>query len=415
MEPIAALRTVENDAYLEQVSLTQIARQFGTPTYVYSSTEIENRYRAFEGALGGHPHLICYAVKACPNIAVLNLLGRCGSGFDIVSGGELERVIRAGSAVSKTVFSGVGKAREEIENALQAGIRCLNIESVAELKMVEAVAASLGRVAPIALRVNPDVDADTHIYITTGMDENKFGVALEDAQALYRYAAASESLKPLGVGCHIGSQISRLGPFEQAAQSLLAFVDRLLAQGLAVEHIDFGGGLGIGAEVPTPEEYVNVLLKAVADRPLEVWIEPGRAIVGAAGLLLTRVLYLKSGRAKNFVVVDAAMNDLLRPALYQAEHPIVTIGATKAVEQQVCDIVGPVCESGDFLAQNCTLMVSENDLLAVLMVGAYGFSMASNYNSRGRPAEILVSGETPYLVRRRETVADLMRGERVGP
>lgn len=407
----------DGELYAEDVPLSDIAAQFGTPTYVYSAATITRHYRVFEQALSGLDHRICYAVKANGNIGVLGLLADLGSGFDIVSVGELERVITAGGDPASVVFSGVGKRRDEIARALEVGIACFNVESEAELERINAVAGEMGRHAPISLRVNPDVDAGTHPYIATGLKENKFGVAIDTAEAIYHRAAELPHIDVTGVDCHIGSQLTTLAPFTDAVKRVLALVDRLAAAGIGIRHLDVGGGLGIpyrDETPPSPAEYAHAVGQLVAGRDLQLMVEPGRVLVGNAGVLLTRVELLKPGKqvdAKNFAVVDGAMNDLLRPALYSAWQAIVPVVQSQA-EKQAWEVVGPVCETGDFLGRDRDLALAEGDLLAVRSAGAYGFSMASNYNARPRAAEILVDGGQAHEVRARESVADLMRGER---
>lgn len=410
-----SLHHTPHGLHLEEVSLTELADSCGTPAYVYSQTDIERQWHTLDRAFGDVPHRICYAVKASSNLALLNLIARLGSGFEIVSGGELHRVIQAGGDPKKVMFAGVGKTIGEIEHALSAEVYCLNAESFAELKAIEAIAARLHTVAPVALRVNPNVEVSTHAYITTGRDSDKFGVAYDEAAALYRYATCSASLQPLGVGCHIGSQITDLKPLTQAVRKIVLLARELVAENLPVKHINLGGGLGIAYQHTAPggDEYVRSLLSAVGDArdcPWEIIIEPGRYVVGEAGLLLTRVTYIKSQADKHFAVVDAAMNDLLRPALYQAAHPIVAVNESVG-DAREWDIVGPVCESGDFLARQCPLTLAQGDLLAVLAAGAYGFSMASHYNSRPKPPEILVRGANAKIIRKRETYDDLIAGE----
>lgn len=407
-------RYVDGELWVEDTPLAVVAERFGTPCYVYSRAHIEASWRAFDQALGAHPHQICYAVKANGNLAVLNLLARLGSGFDIVSVGELERVLAAGGEPGKVVFSGVGKGEEEIRRALEVGIGCFNVESEAELERVQAVAEAMDRVAPVSLRVNPDVDAGTHPYIATGLRHNKFGVQAEAAPALYRQAAALSHLQPVGIDCHIGSQLTSTGPFLDALDCLLGLVDGLAEEGIALRHLDVGGGLGIRYREetpPTPLDYVEALLERVGTRPLELLLEPGRAIVGNAGVLLTRVEFLKSGAEHHFAVVDAAMNDLLRPALYGAWQDIVPVRPRERTEPATYDVVGPVCETGDFLGRERLLALQPGDLLAVCSAGAYGFAMSSNYNARPRAAEIMVDGAHAHLVRRRERLEELMRGE----
>jgi len=405
--------------FAEEVSLEQIAREVGTPCYVYSRATMEHHWQVFDQAFGDHPHTILYAVKANGNLAVLNLLSRLGSGFDIVSGGELERVLQAGGQPSDVVFSGVGKSEEEINRALAVGVRCLNLESGAELERVNRLAGELGVTAPVALRINPDVDSGTHPYIATGLRENKFGIPVEEARSLYRQARDCQNLEAAGVACHIGSQLTQLSPFTHALERVLDFVRALQDEDLSVEHLDLGGGLGISytdERPPTPGEYVQALLDTMARRDcrLPVTIEPGRAIMGNAGLLLTRVEYLKPGDRHRFAVVDAAMNDLLRPALYQARHEVVEVCRGRDTPGRY-DVVGPVCESGDFLARDRLLSVKAGDLLAVRSVGAYGFVMSSNYNARPRPAEVIVDGTSHHVVRARETTTQLFENEQLLP
>jgi diaminopimelate decarboxylase len=393
--------------HAEEMPVSDLAERFGTPLYLYSRAGLERRYQAFDDAFGDHPHRIFYAVKANSNLAVLNLLARLGSGFDIVSGGELERVLRAGGTPDDIVFSGVGKTDEEIETALRAGIHCFNVESAEELERIQQIGREQDRVAPVALRVNPDVDARTHPYISTGLKENKFGVAIEDAPALYKKAAKASHLEVLGVDCHIGSQLMELGPYEDAVQRVLALVDRLTQEGMQIRHLDLGGGLGVQYEnqaPPTPADYVATLLRHVP-RDMPVHIEPGRSIAAEAGIFVTRVLYLKPTDQRNFAIVDGAMNDLIRPSLYGAWQEIVPVTPHDADCRQ-WDLVGPVCETGDFLGKDRTLALEAEDLLAVRAAGAYGFAMASNYNARNRPAEVLVDEDQAFLVRRRETIED---------
>ncbi|OBS08395.1 diaminopimelate decarboxylase [Acidihalobacter prosperus] len=397
----------------ESVFLEEIAARFGTPCYVYSRATLERHWRAFDEALGEHPHLICYAVKANGNLAVLNLLARLGSGFDIVSVGELERVLRAGGDPARVVFSGIGKQAHEMRRALEVGIRCFNVESAPELERLNDVAGALGLRAPVSLRVNPDVDAGTHPYIATGLKENKFGIDIESAPAVYRRAAALPHLDVVGVDCHIGSQLTRLAPFQDALDRVLALVEALQAEGMVIRHLDLGGGLGIRYREetpPSPAEYAAALKARIGDRPLEILLEPGRAIVGNAGVLLTRVEYLKTTAHKRFAIVDAAMNDLLRPSLYQGWHEIVPV-RPRTGETSLYDVVGPVCETGDFLGKERALDLAEGDILAVRSAGAYGFSMSSNYNARPRPPEVMVDGPQAYQVRARESLDQLMAGE----
>ncbi len=412
--PMPTLQVRAGALALEDVALSDIAARFGTPTYVYSRAALTAAFQAYRRALGGRPALICYAVKANSNLGVLSVFARLGAGFDIVSGGELARVLAAGGSADRVVFSGVGKSRAEMRQALGAGIRCFNVESASELDKLDAIAAELGQRAPIALRVNPDVDPKTHPYISTGLKGNKFGVAFADALALYRRAAALPNLKISGVACHIGSQLLDPAPMAEAAGKLLALVDQLGAEGITLDHIDLGGGLGIRYrdEAPPPVgEYLAPLLALFEGRSEELCFEPGRSLVGNAGLLLSRVEYLKPGETKNFAIVDAAMNDLARPALYDAWHEVVEV-APREMEPKRYEVVGPICESGDFLAHDRKLAVAEGDLLAILSAGAYGMTMSSNYNTRPRAAEVIVDGDSVHLVRERETVAALYAGER---
>ncbi|MGV8842840.1 MAG: diaminopimelate decarboxylase [Pseudomonas sp.] len=401
----------------EGVVLSAIAERFGTPTYVYSRAHIEGQYRAYTEALAGVPHLVCFAVKANSNLGVLNVLARLGAGFDIVSVGELERVLAAGGEPAKMVFSGVGKSRADMRRALEVGVHCFNVESREELERLQSVAAELGVIAPVSLRVNPDVDAGTHPYISTGLKENKFGIAIDAAEAVYARAAALPNLQVLGVDCHIGSQLTTLAPFLDALERLLALIDRLASQGIVIRHLDLGGGLGVCYQDETPPlagDYLQAVRERIAGRELRLVFEPGRFIVANAGVLLTRVEYLKHTEHKDFAIVDAAMNDLIRPALYQAWMDVLPL-APREGPQRVYDVVGPICETGDFLARERELALQEGDLLAVCSAGAYGFVMSSNYNSRGRAAEVLVDGEQVFEVRRRETVAELFAGESLLP
>jgi diaminopimelate decarboxylase len=415
-----AFESREGQLYCEQVALAEIAQRYGTPTFVYSRSAIERAYSAYADALAGRRALICYAIKANPNLALLDLLGRAGAGFDIVSGGELARVLAAGGDPRRTVFSGVGKLDQEIENALRANILCFNVESEAELAQVARIAARLGRRAPISLRVNPDVDAKTHPYISTGLRENKFGVAYEDALSLYKAAAENRHLEIVGIDCHIGSQITEVAPYVDAAGRILDLVDELARTGIDVHHIDFGGGLGIryGEETPpSASELIGSLLTLVDARGYGnkvLMFEPGRSLVGNAGVLLTRVNLLKSAATRNFAVVDAAMNDLIRPTLYRAWMDVQPVVRHDGPSTRY-DVVGPVCESGDWLARDRDLMIRAGDLLAILGAGAYAMSMASNYNSRPRAAEVIVDGSREYCVRRRERVEDLYAGESLLP
>ena len=403
--------------YAEDVALEEIGRRHGTPCYVYSRGAIESAYIEYRDALAGRPAMVAYSVKANPNLAVLGVMSRLGAGFDIVSGGELSRVIAAGADPRKVVFSGVGKTEDEIAQALEAGILSLNLESDAELDRVDAVASRLGKVAPVAFRVNPDVDARTHPYISTGLKQSKFGVAYADAEGLYRDAARRPHIRVVGIGCHIGSQLTTAGPFVAAAERMLALIQRLDQSGIALEHIDLGGGIGIrykDEKIEPIAAFLDGALGMLADRKETLIIDPGRSLVGNAGMLLTRIELVKHGEAKNFLVVDAAMNDLIRPALYNAWHEVLPVrksGSPKAVY----DVVGPVCETGDFLAHDRQLAAKAGDLLAIMSAGAYGMAMSSNYNSRPRAAEVLVDGAADYLVRERETIAELFAKERVLP
>ncbi|MFN3712297.1 MAG: diaminopimelate decarboxylase [Alcanivoracaceae bacterium] len=406
----------DGQLFAEEVTVAELAERFGTPLYVYSRATLERHFRAFDQAFGDHPHQVCYAVKANSNIAVLNVLARLGAGFDIVSSGELTRVLRAGGDPNKIVFSGVGKTADEMELALKADIHCFNVESAAELELLNLVAGEQGKVARIAIRVNPDVDAQTHPYISTGLKENKFGVDINDAPGLYQHAADLPHIEVIGVDCHIGSQLTKLTPFEDALKRVLDLVERLQAKGITIRHLDLGGGLGVryrDETPPEPAEYIGALLKHIpADMP--VHIEPGRAIAANAGVFVTRVLYLKPTSHKNFAVVDGAMNDLIRPSLYSAWMEIIPVQPHDA-DCREWDIVGPVCETGDFLGKQRTLALESGDLLAIRSAGAYGFSMASNYNTRNRAAEIMVDGDQAYVVRQRETYDEQLRLESLLP
>ncbi|ART82519.1 diaminopimelate decarboxylase [Oceanisphaera profunda] len=404
--------------YGEACDLTALAAQHGTPLYVYSRATLERHWHAFDQAAGDFPHLICYAVKANSNLAVLEVLARLGSGFDIVSKGELCRVLAAGGDASKVVFSGVGKRVDEIEFALEKNIFCFNVESVAELSRINEVAGRMGRVAPISIRVNPDIDAGTHPYISTGLKENKFGIPIEQAQDIYRHAAEMKNLAIHGLDCHIGSQLTEVAPFLEAVDKLLVLIDALAADGIHIKHLDVGGGLGVRYDdetPPEPKEYVAQIKAKLADRKLTLVFEPGRAIAANAGVLLTRVEHLKPGEEKSFAIVDAAMNDLIRPALYSAWQAIIPVDSTLERPSAVYDVVGPICETGDFIGKDRELAITEGDLLAVRSAGAYGFVMASNYNSRPRGAEIMVDGATATVVREREQLNDLWRGEHLLP
>jgi len=401
--------------HIENASLTDIAQQFGTPCYVYSHTALSDAYRQFEAALQSREHLICYAVKANSNLAILNLLAKLGAGFDIVSAGELQRVLVAGGVANKIVFSGVGKTAEGMRLALQANILCFNVESSAELMRLNEVAREMGKIAPVSLRVNPDVDAKTHPYISTGLKQNKFGVAYTEALALYCQAQASPHLRVTGMDCHIGSQLTDLAPFIAATEKMLALVDAVAQEGIHLEHLDLGGGLGIRYQDETPPsiaDYAQALIGAMRGRSEKIIVEPGRVLVGNAGVLLTKVEYLKHGEEKHFAIVDAAMNDLMRPALYDAYHHIQVVQKNERNTQQY-EVVGPVCETGDFLGKARALGIAQGDLLAIMSVGAYGMSMSSNYNSRPRAAEVMVKNDCVQLIRARETVAELFAGEKV--
>jgi diaminopimelate decarboxylase len=409
------LHRLDGRLHLEGVALDTLAERFGTPLYVYSRQALESAYQAYADAFADTPHLICYAVKANASLAILNLFARLGAGFDIVSGGELARVLAAGGDANKIVFSGVGKTTDEMRAALKAGILCFNVESASELHRLNRVAGELGKVAPVSFRVNPDVDPKTHPYISTGLKENKFGVPIADAPALYRLAAGLPNLNITGIDCHIGSQLTDLSPLADAADRVLALVDALAAEGITLHHIDLGGGVGIRYRDETPPDlaaYGRVLAARFAGRREKLLLEPGRSLVGNAGLLLARVEYLKPGEDKNFAIVDAAMNDLMRPALYEAYHAIVAVNERPAPAKRY-DIVGPICETGDFLGFARDLAIEEGDLLALLSAGAYGMSMASNYNSRPRAAEILVDKNEIHLIRQRETIDGMMAGERL--
>ena len=401
----------------EQVTLASIAEQFSTPCYVYSRQAIEQSYLGYRQALdsrGANQHLICYSVKANSNLAVLSVLAKLGSGFDIVSGGELERVIRAGGDPAKVVFSGVAKNPVEISRALEAGVHCFNVESETELLRINRIAAERNQIASVSLRVNPDVDAQTHPYISTGLKENKFGIDIDEALNVYRHANRLSAIRIIGIDCHIGSQLVSAKPFADALQRVLALVDILAEEGIELTHIDVGGGLGIcyqDEQPPSAADYVASLLDTLGERSQSLIVEPGRSIVANAGVLLTTVDTIKNNEQKNFAIVDAAMNDLLRPALYQAWMNILPLNEKTGRLAHFYDVVGPVCETGDFLGKERLLAIAENDVLAVCSAGAYGFVMASNYNSRGRPAEVIVDGEQLHLVRERETIEDLMRGE----
>ena len=404
--------------HAEQVSLAALASQHGTPLYVYSRTALEQHFNAYTKALGEWPHLVCYAVKANSNLAVLNVLAQQGAGFDIVSLGELERVLAAGGDPKKIVFSGVGKQAHEMARALEVGVYCFNVESEAELERLSAVASERGQVAHVSLRVNPDVDAQTHPYISTGLKDNKFGVDINDAPRVYAKAASLPGLEVKGVDCHIGSQLTEIRPFLDALDRLLVLIDTLAEQGIIIEHLDLGGGLGVQYRDETPasaEEYIAAVKARLGERRFKLIFEPGRSVAANAGVFLTRVEYLKLNDHKNFAIIDGAMNDLIRPALYSAWQDIKPVVENSDAPLRTYDLVGPVCETGDFLGKNRDLALSEGDLLAVMSAGAYGFVMASNYNTRGRAAEIMVDGTQAHVVRERETIASLYAGESVLP
>jgi diaminopimelate decarboxylase len=406
-----------NHLHVEKRALADIAREFSTPCYVYSKDALTQAFTNFSAGFADCSHLVCFAVKANPNLAILNLFARLGAGFDIVSGGELARVLAAGGDPKKVVFSGVGKTEAEMQAALNAGIFCFNVESASELKRLNQVALSMGKVAPVSLRVNPNVDAKTHPYISTGLKNNKFGVAYEEALGIYEQAAGMPGIAIHGVDCHIGSQITELSPFLDAFDRVLALVDALAARGIAVQHIDAGGGIGIAYQGETPPEfsvYAAAMRAKIAGRDIKLVFEPGRALVGNAGVLLTKVEYLKHTEAKNFAIVDAAMNDLMRPALYDAYHDIQAVSPREGVATNY-EIVGPVCETGDFLGHDRHLNLQEGDVLAIMSAGAYGMSMASNYNTRGRAAEVMVDGEVCHLIRQREQISDLFALEKILP
>ena len=407
----------DNQLFAEDVNLSDIARQHGTPTYVYSRATFERHWHAFDKAFGSQRHLICYAVKANSNIAVLNVLARLGSGFDIVSIGELERVLKAGGEACNIVFSGVGKKPSEIRRALEVGIRCFNVESQAELLVIDEIAGEMGKVAPISLRVNPNVDAQTHPYISTGLKENKFGIAHDQALQVYQQADSLSNIAVHGIDCHIGSQLTQITPFVDALKRVLELVDKLKAHGIELKHLDLGGGLGIRYQdetPPEPAEQIAALLAELGDRDVEILIEPGRAIAGNAGVLLTEVLYLKHTDEKNFAIIDGAMNDLMRPALYGAWQEIVAL-EPKSGDMKTYDLVGPVCETGDFLGKDRQLNLAAGDYLAVKSAGAYGFTMSSNYNTRPRAAEIMVDGANAHVIRQRESLEQLLEGESILP
>ncbi|RKW38859.1 MAG: diaminopimelate decarboxylase [Moraxella sp.] len=397
--------------YAENLPVQQLAEQFGTPLYVYSRATLERHWRAFDSALGEHPHLICFAVKSCSNIGVLSVMAKLGSGFDIVSQGELERVLAAGGDPSKVVFSGVAKSREEIMRGLEVGIRCFNVESLSELKHINLIAGEMGKIAPISLRVNPDVDAHTHPYISTGLKENKFGISADEARAAYQFAATLPNVKITGMDCHIGSQLTELQPFLDATDRLVLLMEQLKQDGIKLQHLDLGGGLGVtyhAETAPHPSDYAKALLEKLKNyQELEIILEPGRAISANAGILVAKVQYLKSNENRNFAITDTGMNDMIRPALYEAYMNIIEVDRTLVREKAVYDVVGPVCETSDFLGKQRELAIAEGDFIAQRSAGAYGASMSSNYNSRPRTAEVLVDGEQVYLIRRRESVREL--------
>lgn len=408
----------DNRLHCENVLLSKVAAEFGTPTYVYSRDAIELAYLAYDNALQDRDDMVCFAIKANSNLAVLNILARLGAGFDVVSQGELERVLAAGGRAERVVFSGVSKQSSEIRHALRAGIHCFNIESEAELVRINAVAGQLQMLAPISFRVNPNVDAGTHPYISTGLKENKFGIAIEDAPRIYQRAASLKHVNIIGMDCHIGSQLTEIAPFMDAMDKLLALIDHLQTLEIGIKHLDLGGGLGVcySDEVPpTPQQYISAVLDKIGDRKIKLIFEPGRSIVANAGVLLTEVEYLKHNQSKNFAIVDAAMNDMLRPALYSAYLDILPLQISDSQELQKYDVVGPVCETGDFLGKDRQLSITAGDLLAVCSAGAYGFTMSSNYNSRTRAAEVMVDDNKIYQIRARETFADLIRGEELLP
>ncbi|PKH58770.1 diaminopimelate decarboxylase [Shewanella sp. Choline-02u-19] len=405
------------ELYAEQCQVAELAKQHGTPLYIYSRATLERHWHAFDNAVANHPHLICYAVKANSNIAVLNVLARLGSGFDIVSGGELARVIEAGGDPAKVVFSGVGKTVAEMEMALEIGIYCFNVESAAELEQLSIVAHRMGKIAPVSLRINPDVDAGTHPYISTGLKENKFGIAMEEAETIFLRAKVLPALDIKGVDCHIGSQLTEIKPFLDAMDRMLALIDRLADLGVEIKHFDVGGGLGVTYDdelPPQPDVYAAALLERLGERDLKLIFEPGRAIAANAGIFVTQVLYLKENSEKRFALVDGAMNDLIRPALYSAWQKIIP-AIDRGGQTQSYDVVGPVCETGDFLGKDRQLNVQAGDYLAIRSSGAYGFTMASNYNSRPRAAELMVDGENAYVIRERENLAQLWQGEQLLP
>ena len=408
-----------NQLMAENLPVKQLAEQFGTPLYVYSKATLERHWHAFNNAFGEHLHLVCFAVKSNPNIAILNVMAKLGSGFDIVSQGELERVLAAGGDAAKVVFSGVAKSCQEIARALEVNIRCFNVESEAELLRINQIAGEMGKIAPISLRVNPDVDAHTHPYISTGLKENKFGVSVEQAREVYKLAATLPNIKIVGMDCHIGSQLTELQPFLDAVDRLIVLMEQLKQDGIHLKHLDLGGGLGVAytdEKPPHPTDYAKALWeKLSAFSELEIIVEPGRAITANAGILVTKVEYLKSNESRNFAIVDAGMNDMIRPALYQAYMNILEIDRTLAREEKMYDVVGPICETSDFLGKQRKLAIAEGDYLAQRSAGAYGASMSSNYNSRPRTAEVMVDGDKAYLIRRREALNELWQLESLLP
>ena len=397
--------------YVEDLPVKQLAEEFGTPLYIYSRATLERHWHAFDSALGKHPHLICYAVKANSNIGILNVMAKLGSGFDIVSQGELERVLAADGEASKVVFSGVAKSRAEIMRALEVGIRCFNVESIAELHHINQIAGEMGKVAPISLRVNPDVDAHTHPYISTGLKENKFGVSVDEAREVYKLAATLPHVKITGMDCHIGSQLTELQPFLDATDRLIRLIEQLKEDGITLKHLDLGGGLGVtytDETPPHPSDYATALLNKLKNyEDLEIILEPGRAIAANAGILVAKVQYLKSNESRNFAITDTGMNDMIRPALYEAYMNIIEIDRTLGRKKAIYDVVGPVCETSDFLGKQRELAIAEGDYIAQRSAGAYGASMSSNYNSRPRTAEVLVDGNKAHLIRRRENLSEL--------
>ena len=408
-----------NQLMAENLPVKQLAEQFGTPLYVYSKATLERHWHAFNNAFGEHPHLVCFAVKSNPNIAILNVMAKLGSGFDIVSQGELERVLAAGGDAAKVVFSGVAKSHQEIARALEVNIRCFNVESEAELLRINQIAGEMSKIAPISLRVNPDVDAHTHPYISTGLKENKFGVSVEQAREVYKLAATLPNIKIVGMDCHIGSQLTELQPFLDAVDRLIVLMEQLKQDGIHLKHLDLGGGLGVtytDEKPPHPTDYAKALWeKLSAFSELEIIVEPGRAITANAGILVTKVEYLKSNESRNFAIVDAGMNDMIRPALYQAYMNILEIDRTLAGEEKMYDVVGPICETSDFLGKQRKLAIAEGDYLAQRSAGAYGASMSSNYNSRPRTAEVMVDGDKAHLIRRREALNELWQLESLLP